>query len=429
VDPAKLAFPLPYNPDVGSIRLAPLPDGRVWVSIGRGGGDTALALLDTNGRGSPLIVPASDDCVPLALADASVRLLCSNFEGIDIECEDLCFANEAMFAFDSDGQPVPGFPVALPAGFESGVDRRQARVVGDNVVLVYSDVGAGAGAEEGIDGIADVLTVGPDGTMRHGATVPRPSDCCVVGPTGVAYGTSGQTLDDGSQTTSVVAFDAAGIRPGWPIELAGDGSMPAFVDSRVAVSVWTGKGSSELALFEADGQRVGGDARTIIPASVDWDPDWDAHLAPAADDRGHLWLLADGHVRGFDATAQPLPGWPYEPETGIVLRGECGPNDTGCQPWYEPPVAAPRGLVYTLETGPEGMGGRINVVNLDATTRSGWPVTLQREGASWDSVTIGENRIAYAVAIEPEPNNKSSISILAFAPNGTRQWITTLVEP
>ena len=141
-----------------------------------------------------------------------------------------------MFAFSSDGQPVPGFPVALPAGFESGVDRRQARVVGDNVVLVYSDVGAGASAEEGIDGIADVLTVGPDGAMRHGATVPRPSDCCVVGPTGVAYGTNGQTFDDGTQTTSVVAFDAAGIRPGWPIELAGDGSMPSFVDSRVAMS-------------------------------------------------------------------------------------------------------------------------------------------------------------------------------------------------
>ena len=80
-DPAKLAFPLPYNPDIGSIRMAPLADGRVWVSIGRGGGDTALALLDTNGKGSPLIVPATDDCVPLALADASVRLICSILRG------------------------------------------------------------------------------------------------------------------------------------------------------------------------------------------------------------------------------------------------------------------------------------------------------------------------------------------------------------
>ena len=65
----------------------------------------------------------------------------------------------------------------------------------------------------------------------------------------------------------------------------------------------------------------------------------------------------------------------------------------------------------------------------DGTTRSGWPKTLQREGATWHSVTIGENRRAYAVAFEPEPNNESSISVLAFAPNGSQEWILTIVEP
>ena len=75
------------------------------------------------------------------------------------------------------------------------------------------------------------------------------------------------------------------------------------------------------------------------------------------------------------------------------------------------------------------MGGRITVVNPDGTIRSGWPKTLQREGSTWDSVTIGENRRAYAVAIEPEPNNEASVSILAFAPNGTQEWILTIVEP
>ncbi len=91
---------------------------------------------------------------------------------------------------------------------------------------------------------------------------------------------------------------------------------------------------------------------------------------------------------------------------------------------------APRGLIYALETAPAGDRATGSLSStLTAVVRSGWPKTLQREGASWDSVTIGENRIAYAVAIEPEPNDKSSISILAFAPNGTREWITTLVEP
>jgi len=59
-----------------------------------------------------------------------------------------------------------------------------------------------------------------------------------------------------------------------------------------------------------------------------------------------------------------------------------------------------------------------------------WPTRERlRGGVKTADMTIGENRRAYAVAIEPEPNDKSSISILAFAPNGTREWITTLVEP
>ena len=83
---------------------------------------------------------------------------------------------------------------------------------------------------------------------------------------------------------------------------------------------------------------------------------------------------------------------------------------------------APRSL-STPSNPPEGKGGRITVVNPDGTIRSGWPRRCNGEGATWDSVTIGENRRAYAVAIEPEPNNESSISVLAFAPNGTREWI------
>jgi hypothetical protein len=75
------------------------------------------------------------------------------------------------------------------------------------------------------------------------------------------------------------------------------------------------------------------------------------------------------------------------------------------------------------------MGERITVVNPDGGIRSGWPKTLQREGAVWQSVTLGENNVAYAVAVEPEPQGQPSASILAFAANGTRNWITTLVEP
>ena len=162
---------------------------------------------------------------------------------------------------------------------------------------------------------------------------------------------------------------------------------------------------------------------------VTWDARYDGPMAPVVGDTGRTLVVVDDRILSFDGTGEALPGWPYEAETGFVERGACGPQDTGCQPWIEPPRLAPRGLIYALETPPEGQGERITAVNADGSIRSGWPKTLQREGASWDSIAIGENRIAYAVAIEPEPNNKSSISVLAFAPNGTREWIRTLVEP
>jgi hypothetical protein len=37
--------------------------------------------------------------------------------------------------------------------------------------------------------------------------------------------------------------------------------------------------------------------------------------------------------------------------------------------------------------------------------------------------------VAYAVASEPEPNDQASVTILAYAPNGTQIWKTTVIEP
>ena len=66
---------------------------------------------------------------------------------------------------------------------------------------------------------------------------------------------------------------------------------------------------------------------------------------------------------------------------------------------------------------------------LSAHGFKGGPKTLQRSGATWDSVTIGPNRMAYAVASEPEPNDAASVTILGYAPNGTLTWKTTVIEP
>ena len=98
---------------------------------------------------------------------------------------------------------------------------------------------------------------------------------------------------------------------------------------------------------------------------------------------GRVWIFGDSTILGFDSGwVAVLDGYPYEPDTSLLVRGDdCGPEDTGCPAWIDPPRLAPESLIYALETAPEGEGGRITVINRDGSVRSGWPKTLQREGA------------------------------------------------
>lgn len=427
-DPAKLAFPLPYSSNLGMIRVAPARDDRLWVSVGRDR-ESVLALLDADGqpiRGWPKSLPFAEDCYPLAASDGSVRLLCYYSEEA-AECSDGGCAEDRVFAFTASGQPLAGFPVSFPFGISGGVDRHAARMVGDAVLLTEYDGSDDEGS--GIPNERWLVEIRPNGNIVLGARIPAPLTCCFIGPNGVAYGSSIVEEEGLELRTQVVAFDAHGLRPGWPIVVDGNAvSHPSFGPSdQLVFSSWIDEGS-RIARLNPDGSEAAPSIDLAFP--IEWSPDGDSAMTPLADDRGNVWVVADGSILGFDAGNAELPGFPYEPETGLLVQGnECGPQDTGCQSWIEPPRLAPQSLIYALEAAPEGEGGRITVINRDGSIRSGWPKTLQREGAAWDSVTIGENRRAYAVAIEPEPNDKSSISILAFAPNGTREWITTLVEP
>ena len=154
-------------------------------------------------------------------------------------------------------------------------------------------------------------------------------------------------------------------------------------------------------------------------------------VAPLVDERGRVWVTANGTIHGFDEQGNQLSGFPYEPDTSLAEGGRiCDTgSDDACYSWPKPPRLAPGSLIYALETGPDGKGERITVVNRDGSIRSGWPKTLQRAGATWDSVTIGDNRRAYAVALEPEPGDRLSGSISGYAPNGTREFFTVLFEP
>ncbi|MDQ2966528.1 MAG: hypothetical protein M3R57_11850, partial [Chloroflexota bacterium] len=74
-------------------------------------------------------------------------------------------------------------------------------------------------------------------------------------------------------------------------------------------------------------------------------------------------------------------------------------------------------------------GGRIVAVGRDGGVRPGWPVQLQRRGAEFWSVASGSNGTAYALAVELETSTSSSASIVAFAPDSTVLYTTTIVEP
>jgi Putative zinc-finger len=419
LDIVDFEFPLPYSSDISNIRVAPLADGRVWVSFGAGNG-TVLALLDETGSGSPILVPGAEDCVPLAVADGSVRLPCA-FSDADA-CVDICY-EDGVFAYSPSLNELPGFPVALSTAVPVSVDRRGARVVGTSVV-----VGVLTSADEDDGGIrtAWLMTVSADGSVAQGPPIEGVGSCCAISPDGIGFGKSVESHDDGTQTTTHHALGTTSYLDGWPLPMPGTGSGPTFgPNGDVYFSSWLEEGSQFTQT--RDGTPV---ASVDIADWIAWDPSSDGPIPPLVDERGRMWVVIEDAILGFGSDLAPLAGFPYKPETAFLEQGnDCGPGDTGCQSWIEPPRMAPRGRIYSLETGPAGGGDRITVVNPDGAIRSGWPKTLQREGASWDSVTIGENRVAYAVAIEPEPNNESSISILAFAPNGTREWIRTLVEP
>ena len=96
----QLAFPLPYTPKLGTIRVAPARTDRLWVSVG-GDRETVVALLDADGRPLPdwpIVRPFAEDCHPLAASDGSVRLICYYSEEDPETCVDVC-DEERVFAF------------------------------------------------------------------------------------------------------------------------------------------------------------------------------------------------------------------------------------------------------------------------------------------------------------------------------------------
>ena len=137
----------------------------------------------------------------------------------------------------------------------------------------------------------------------------------------------------------------------------------------------------------------------------------------------------DPAVFAISPTRTVLPGWPYRPPSSLEHPGASDPrNELSCAPIARPAVG-PDGVVYLpLSAGNEKVGGSIVAVGKNSRVRPGWPVELQRAGAEFWSVVVGADGTAFALAMEPEPDNHSSATILAIAPDSTVRYRTTIVD-
>jgi hypothetical protein len=419
--------------------MAPRPDGTLYVAIPRPRG-AVIELLDASGEprfGWPLALPYSTACSFLAkAADGSVRTIC---DAVDVPQPALGAPIRRAYAFSADGTPLAGWPVEGPFSGPARVDRD--RLVALSTSTTSDTVGPGPHPPT-----VWVTTVDADGTVRDGVRVslagPRVTGWA-IGPGGVAYGTRpavgsgspGGEADPGA----MMAIDAGGLRPGWPVALAGSPSIPASLpDGRVVVTIgFPDRDASRVLLFDAAGAVAGGSPELpITSASVGGCAAASVPDPPLVADDGTVFVTTvyDDLIYGLDASLRVIPGWPLTPPRDLLALepAPCPPGGLCCD-W---PAASARpapgtaGTLYLpLQPGSPGKGAGLVAIGRQAQPLTGWPVELRRPGAGFWSVVVGPDGTAYALALEPGSGEDTSATILTISPDGMVHYRATVVEP
>jgi hypothetical protein len=417
----------------GSVQLAPGPSGGLYVVANDPDG-AVVALLDAGGDprpGWPTTLPGwtcdapgtAASWAPGVAADGSVRLVCHDSgtggEGV------------TAFAFDAAGQPLAGWPIDLP-----GVAFFSPRVVGDRLVVVTTEVReedetlteAGYVAP----GAHRFVTVDADGTARTGAPLEvgdAAGGLISVAPDGTAF------LVQGNEIT---AFGLGGPLAGWPVWVGGTLSGIGFgPDGTAYLTTSTDPATTRLVAIDRDGRLadVGpGDLPIDGVSAYEGAGPYGVPLAPLVADDGTVFVIGeaggDTVVYGIGASSAVLGGWPYRFAGEIGWQGTCPPESVGCGLWRAVPAVGPDGVVYLpLAASDTTAGGDLVAVGRDGRVVAGWPVGLRRVGAVWGSVVAASDETVYALAVEPEPRDRTSATVLDIALDSSVRYRTTVVSP
>lgn len=420
------------------ILVAPGTGGGLFVSIPARGGSVLLTLLDPTGRprpGWPVVLDGATSCGPLFPAeDGSVRVLCTPDE-LNQELNN----GVRAFAFDSAGSLFTGWPLDIQGFFVTG------HVVGDDLTLFATRSLTDVEIEGQPSADGGLVTVAADGVRVDGARVTRFDHCCTwaVGPDGIAYGATPVSGPDErpADASRMTAVDLSGVRVGWPVSFDGITSMAAFgPGGRVVLAVGSNaRRTTRVLVFDPDGQAVAASspelpiltAEIVIP-----DGPYECGLPipppPLVARDGTIFVFSeiDTAVFALDRSLEVMRGWPYRPTMQLERPNpQSGAEGISCPSLALPAVGPDSTLYLPLQAGDATVGGSLVAVGPDGRVRPGWPVELRRPGAEFWSVVVGSDGTVYALAIEPEPGDTSSASILAIAPDSTVLWTTTIIDP
>ena len=424
------------------IRMAPATGDDLYVAIPASADSVLVALVSSSGHpqlGWPIVLERVTSCEQLLpVADGSVRLLCAldsgggNGSGI-----------VRAFAFDSRGDPLPGWPIDLDRYGADGYFA--ARISGDELtVLAWKALGdhVAAGSPAGN---AWIMAVAADGTVGVGSKVAYGVDCCIdtwaIGTDGVAYGTLHHFADTSAGARSeLVAIAATGVPPGFPIAIVGSASRPA-IDAAGLIHLTVGTPNARPAgtlAFDAAGRTVDiSSGQLEIAATGDFlgaGASGDVPVAPlvGADGRTFVIDLSGGKttVAGVSASGGPIAGWPYQSDEGPQLTGGCGGGGVCEGSTWAAPAIGPDDVLYLLNAPTRSStGGSVVAVGQDGGVVAGWPVGLKRAGSELWSVVTAATGSAHTLAIEPEPNGSHSATILSLAADSSVRYTLTIVEP